>query len=189
MSKQQLVERILSDAQAEAQEIIKNAEDKAAKLLADASLCAEKALRETEQEVGLKRESILERKAATARLDGAKLLLSEKRKVIDAIYEKALLAMQKLEKEDALRLVSTLLEKYAEKGDEIYFAENFSYQKEAVILPVIAQKQLRIAQETVSIDGGLILKGKKSDKDLSYGALLAADREVNQAELARKIFK
>ena len=32
------------------------------------------------------------------------------------------------------------------------------------------------------------MRGEKSDKDLSYGALLAADREERQAELAAEIF-
>lgn len=36
----------------------------------------------------------------------------------------------------------------------------------------------------MEIDGGIFLKGKISDKDLSYGALLALDREEYQAKIA-----
>ena len=67
----------------------------------------------------------------------------------------------------------------------------FSLAKEAgvEILPIVKEKGLKLAPESAEIDGGFRLKGTVSDKDLSYGALLAADRERYQAELAREIFK
>lgn len=79
MSKEAIVERILSDAGAEAEAIIKDAEEKAAAVVAAASSRAEKGRRDSEAEVKVKTGSIFERKAATARLDCAKILLSEKR--------------------------------------------------------------------------------------------------------------
>jgi V/A-type H+-transporting ATPase subunit E len=189
MGTQDIVERILFDARSEAAAIIEDAENKAAKTLAEASARAESFRQQTENEVAQKRKSIMEKRAADARLDGAKLLLKEKRKVVDTVYEAALARLLKLPKETSIKLVSSLLETYAEEGDEIYFARNFSYAEDIKILPVIARKKLSIAQETLSIDGGLRLKGKLADKDLSFGALLAMDRESNQADLAKKIFK
>jgi len=189
MGTQQVVERILSDAAAEVQATVEKAETQAAKILADASACAEAGRRQTEADVKAQRESILEKRAAAARLDSAKLTLGEKRKVIDSVYKMALGRLQSLGKEDALKLVGTLLEKYAESGDEIFFAENFAYKTEAAALPIIKAKNLRIAAESLPLDGGMRLKGEKSDKDLSYGALLEADREENQADLARELFK
>ena len=189
MGTQQIVERILSDAEAEARAIVEEAESKAAKLLAGSASRAEKGRRETEADVEAKRESILEKKAAVARLDGAKLLLAEKRKVIDAIYAEALRRLLTLEKEDALKLSERLLEAYAENGDEIWFAENFRFAAEVELLPVVKERSLRISPQSLPLDGGMRLKGRTSDKDLSYGALLAADRDEYQAEIARKLFK
>lgn len=189
MGTQQIVERILSDAEAEARAIVEEAESKAAKLLAESVSRAEKGRRETEADVEAKRESILEKKAAVARLDGAKLLLAEKRKVIDAIYAEALRRLLTLEKEDALKLSERLLEAYAENGDEIWFAENFRFAAEVELLPVVKERSLRISPQSLPLDGGMRLKGRTSDKDLSYGALLAADRDEYQAEIARKLFK
>ena len=57
------------------------------------------------------------------------------------------------------------------------------------ILPIVTVKKLTFAADGLPMDGGLRLRGKISDKDLSFGALLAADREAYQAELAAKIFK
>ncbi|MBR2374869.1 MAG: hypothetical protein IKA88_01125 [Clostridia bacterium] len=189
MSTQLVVDRILSDAAAEAETIVKEAENKAQNLRAEASARAESAKIATETELQAKRESIFEKKRASARLDGAKILLGEKRKTLDAIYAMALSRLQTLEKEDCLRLTARLLEAYAETGDEIFFAENFAYVEAAAKLPIVGQKSLKIAEERLPIDGGMRLKGAKADKDLSYGALLAADRDENQAALAAKLFK
>ena len=88
-----------------------------------------------------------------------------------------------------MALTEKLLEAYAEKGDEIYFSKNFAYEAEAKILPVIMEKDLKISSERADIEGGLRLKGEKADKDLSFVALLNADREEYQAELAKELFR
>ena len=188
MSKEAIVERILSDAGAEAEAIIKDAEEKAAAVVA-ASSRAEKGRRDSEAEVKVKTGSIFERKAATARLDCAKILLSEKRRVIDTIYKEALDKLVALSEEECLALTDKLLKEYAESGDEIFFAENYSYAGAAARLPVMAEKNLTISSRRIEIDGGFRLRGVSSDKDLSYGALLAADRDEYQADMAAEIFK
>ncbi|MBQ7879060.1 MAG: hypothetical protein IJ317_00260, partial [Clostridia bacterium] len=164
-------------------------ENKAAKRLADASAYAETAQRETEAEVKAKTESIFEKRAADARLESSKILLSEKRKTVDSVYELALLRLVALDKEDCLQLAAMLLEKYAEKDDEVFFAENFKYAKEVSALPIVKSRGLKISDARLPLDGGMRLVGKVSDKDLSYGALLAADKDANQADLAKKLFK
>ena len=189
MSKEAIVERILSDAGNEADAIVKDAEEKAAAVVAAASSRAEKGRRDSEAEVKVKTGSIFERKAATARLDCAKILLSEKRRVIDTIYKEALDKLVALSEEECLALTDKLLKEYAESGDEIFFAENYSYAGAAARLPVMAEKNLTISSRRIEIDGGFRLRGVSSDKDLSYGALLAADRDEYQADMAAEIFK
>ena len=186
---QQIVERILSDARAEAETIVKTAEEKSAKIIADALSWSENNRKIAEAEAAEKRKSIMEKREADARLDGAKLLLGEKRKVVDAVYDEALSRLLELSKEDCLKLTETLLEKYAEEGDELFFATNYPYKKEAALLTVIKKKNLTVSNQTLPLDGGLQLRGKISDKDLSYGALLEADRDAYQATLAAQLFK
>ena len=189
MGTQNIVDRIISDAKERAAAIVAEAESRAAKTLAEASLRAETIRQQAENEVAEKRKGIFDKRAADARLDGSKLLLKEKRKVIDTLYDEALSRLLECSKEECLQLIEALLIAYAEEGDEVCFANNFHYQEEVKILPVVAEKKLTFAGETLAIDGGLRLRGKISDKDLSFGALLAADRESYQADLAAKIFK
>ena len=164
------------------------AEEKAAAIIAEANLRAQKEKDETQKEVKEKSDSVYEKRAAAARLEATKILLAEKRKVLDSVYALALERLVCLEAEQAIALSERLLKAYAEDGDEIVFAENFKYAKEVALLPIVSERKLIVSRAKLKIDGGFVLKGKKADKDLSYGALLKADRDEYQAELAREIF-
>ena len=188
MSEQAIVEKIIADAEQEAQAIIADAEKKAEATIAAATSRANKRKQGEKAAAQKKAESILEGKAATARLDCAKILLEEKRAVIDEVYARALKSLLNLSKADALHLISRLLEEFAEEGDEVVFADNFGYAPDAAKLDIVKQKKLKISAKKAKIDGGLLLVGKSCDKNLSYGALLAADREEYQAEIASLIF-
>ena len=115
--------------------------------------------------------------------------LAEKRRVIEAVYKNALEALVALDKKTALALADRLLSGFAEDGDEIVFAANYKYPAEVLKLDVVKEKKLKASNDKASVEGGFVLKGKNSDKDVSYGALLQLDREERQAEIAATIFK
>ena len=188
MSTQNVVERIISDGNLEAEKIINDAKLKAARIH---QKCGEENNRKQAQaqaEVSEKIRYMTEKKQASARLECAKIALSAKRKVIDQIYAMALERLIALDKEQTLSRVDGLLQKYAEQGDEIFLAKNFAYESDLKLLPVIREKGLQISQNRADLDGGMLLIGKKSDKDLSYGAVLQADRDNFEAALAAEIF-
>lgn len=188
MGKEDIVERIISDAEEEARKIVAAAEEKAAQTIAKAEQEAKRARIGTEAEVAEKVKGILDGKAATARLDCAKIMLGAKREVIDKAYARALELLIGLDKGDCLSLAESLLNLYAEEGDRIMFAENYRYAEDVIKLKVVKDKKLEVSPVRADLDGGFILVGKDSDKNLSYGALLSADREEKQAEIAAQIF-
>ncbi len=187
MSEQAIVERIISDAEQEARAIIEEAEERAKATVAEANTRAERNKQGTEAEVKAKSDSIFDGKAAAARLDGAKILLGEKRGVIDQIYARALEKLLDLSEKETLYLCTRLLDEHAEEGDELVFAENFRYAQAVSALPIVKEKKLKVSTKRVTLDGGFMLCGKSSDKNLSYGAILAMDREEKQAEIASVI--
>lgn len=188
MGKEEIVSRILSDAEAEAAEILRLSRERAEGIISAAEERAAKERIETETEANERAKCILEGKAASARLDSAKIVLAEKRRVMDEIYARALNKLLDMFEYDALKLLTKLLSEYAEEGDEIVFAENFAFAESAAALPIIDELKLTISAERVNISGGCILRGKRCDKDLSYSALLNADREEYQAKIAAKLF-
>lgn len=188
MSKEAILERIISDAQTAADATVAEAEGRAAEIIAEAEARAARDRQGTLAIIAERSKAIADGKAAAARLDAAKVMLAAKRGVIDAVYARALEKLKALPQKDAVRLAEGLLLSYAEDGDELVFATNFAYKAQVLKLAVVAEKNLKNSGKTADIDGGFILIGKNSDKDLSYGALLALDREERQAEIAAKLF-
>ena len=188
MSKEAILERIISDAQAAADATVAEAEGRAAEIIAEAEARAARDRQGTSAIIAERSKAIADGKAAAARLDAAKVMLAAKRGVIDAVYARALEKLKALPQKDTVRLAEGLLLSYAEDGDELVFATNFAYKAQVLKLAVVAEKNLKNSGKTADIDGGFILIGKNSDKDLSYGALLALDREERQAEIAAKLF-
>lgn len=189
MSKENIVERIISDAEKEAQDIISSAEERSASVIEEANLTAERRLKGVKAETAQKCKAILDGKAATARLDGAKAELAERRRVLDAVYKSALEALIALDKKGSLTIAERLLYDYAEEGDEILFAPDYKYAADVMKLDVVREKKLKLARGGSDAKGGFVLRGKTCDKDLSYAALLAIDREEHQAEIAANVFK
>lgn len=188
MSKEAILERIISDAKTAAAATVAEAEGRAAEIIAEAEARAERDRQGTSTIIAERSKAIADGKAATARLDAAKVMLAAKRGVIDEVYARALEKLKALPQKEAVRLAEGLLLSYAEDGDELVFATNFAYKAQVLKLAVVAEKNLKNSGKTADIDGGFILIGKNSDKDLSYGALLALDREERQAEIAAKLF-
>jgi len=189
MGKEAITEKILSDAKDEAEAILQEADKKAKEIAKAAEDGAEERYKTVKAEAEERAREIAERRAAAARLEAVKITLAKKRRVIDEVYASALKGLYALDKEDGLALISRLLKAYAEKGDEVIFAEDCPFAKEAAKLPLIQELGLTVSSERAKITGGFMLKGKISDKNLSFAALLEADREAHQAELAKELFK
>ena len=187
MGKENILERIISDAEEEAARIIAEAEKNAERVVSEAEERARRNLAGTAAEAAQRAKAIADGKAATARLDSAKIALAEKRKVIDGVYAEALKALNALGEKQALGLAAYLLETYAEEGDEIVFASGYKYASSVAQLAAVRDKGLKISKSAGKFDGGFILKGKVCDKAVSYPALLAADREQNVSAIAEKL--
>ncbi len=189
MGKEDIIARILSDAEREAEELVTQAEREAENIRAEAERRALDLKEETEAEISERARRISEGRAAAARQDCAKILLAEKRRVLDEIYARSLKGLLSLSEHDALALYRKLLVSYAEEGDTVVFAERFPYAAKAAQLPVVKERALVVAKERAPIAGGFLLRGNVCDKDVSFEALLSADREEHQAEIAARIFR
>ncbi len=188
MGSEEIVKKIGADADAEAEAIISAAEARARETVEAAKERAAREREETEKEAEAKARAISDGRAATARLDSAKILLAEKRRVLDGIYSRALERLKKLSERESLALLERMLSENAEAGDEIEFSREFRYGDAAAELDVVKRLGLKISKRRARIAGGCILHGKTCDKDLSYEALIAADAEENQAKIASRLF-
>ncbi len=189
MGKEEIVARILSDAEREAEAIVAEAQNSADEAIGEAKSKAAALKAETEEEIAGRAKRISEGKAAAARLDSSKRLLAEKRRVIDEIYRRAAERLLSLGEHDSLALISRLLKENGEAGDEVEFAADYPYAEKAARLPVLSEMGLKVSAERTVRGGGFVLHGKVCDKDVTFSALLARDRAEHEPALAAKLFK
>ncbi len=147
MNLERITSKILSDAELEAETIVSNAENNAKSLIENAKTEIETSEQNVQKEVQEKVKSIQERKMASARLEVQKADLKGRINVIDGIYEKALQKMIDLDSAKSVQLVTYLLEKYAEDGDEITFAKSFKYVDEIKKCSVVKEKSLTFSKD------------------------------------------
>jgi V/A-type H+-transporting ATPase subunit E len=188
MSKQEIIDRILADAQAQSEAIVAQASQKAAGILAAAEAYSKKETEVAQRECNEYARDVMDKKAAAARLEAGKVVLAEKRKVLDYIYSVALLKLKEHSNQEPLAFYGGLLERYAEQGDVVFFPEGFSQVDAVAALPVFATKELQVSSERAKIDGGVLLVGAKADKDVSLKALIEQDKERHLSEIAASIF-
>ena len=193
MSVESIVERIRSDGKTEAEAILAAGKRKAEETENGAKAEAERLRRETESDVKKRAAAVAAHFAATARLDVKKIMLAARKKAVENVYAEAKKRLIDLGEEETLTLFNRLLCLYAEEGDAVIFADGFRYTEGVKLLPVFAQKKLKAVSDGaafagVKIDGGLYLAGKTADKDLSFDALLKADREENESRIAAELF-
>lgn len=188
MALQDICDRIAADAQAEAEQIVSAARQTAERIAAETAARIERADAEEESGLARKVKGITEGYAASARLEGKKIMLASKRRALDEVYERVLQKLISLEKDDYIALCERLIDASAEEGDELIFSDNFPYKKEVASLKRVQELKIRPVFSEKCRDG-MLLRGKSSDKDLSFTALIARYRAEHEAETAAEIFR
>lgn len=188
MALQEICDRIAADAKAEAEQIIAAAQATAERIAAEAATRIEQADGEAKKELSRKVKGITDGYAASARLEGNKIMLAAKRKTLDEVFARVLNKLLTLEKGDYIALCERLIEASAEEGDELIFADNFPYKKEVASLKRVQELKIKPVFSEKCKDG-MLLRGKSSDKDLSFTALVAQYRAEHEAETAAEIFR
>ena len=178
MAKQELLNKILGDAEERARVIISEAEAKADQLIAAAEEERATLVDSARKMAASAAPETLKRSRAMAELEGRKLVLGEKQALITEAYREALVAIKKSDKYPSL-LVKMILSS-AEDGDEVIFAAEDSKRLDPRKIVAEASKQggikLVVSKEKGDFDGGIVLRGKDCDKNLSLEVELASLR-------------
>ena len=169
MAKQELLDKILSDAEERAKEIVAEAEGKAASAVAAAEEERAALLENARKIAASAAPETIRRRKAMAELEGRKLILAEKQALIGEAYRKALLAVKASDKYEAL-LVKMILS-VAEDGDAVVFAASDfgKVDRQKVLAEAMKQGKIKLTEskEKGSFEGGIVLRGKDCDKNLS----------------------
>lgn len=196
MDAEPVLEKILSDARAEAEKIKKTAEAKRAEEQAQIDEQLREYRKQTDalaQKAGEDEKSHI---LAAARMDIAKQLLAEKRKILDEVFTQARQQLENLSDEQYLKLMTKLMLEAVETGDEEVIVDNKEKRIDRKFIEKINQQlgsgrkgNLKLSDERANLGSGFILKRDKIKNNVSVGVLLAQAREQLEIELAKELFE
>ena len=187
--KENIIEKIISDAREKAKNIVDTAVYDGAMREKATAEWVEKFL--DGQRVILKKDclEVEERRKTLAELDRRKLILKTKQDIIGEIIDGALKRLQGMPKKEYLSFIVVLLSEYAENGEQILLScdkviSKADLEKEQVVI----DKNLSVLNERGDFIGGIQLIGKVSDRDLSFNAILEEKKETLTAKIVAELF-
>lgn len=195
MNAEPVLEKILSDARAEAEKIKNAAEVKRSEEQSQ----IDEQLREYRKQTDMLAQKAGEEKKAhllaAARMDIAKQLLAEKRKILDEVFDKARQQVENLSDEQYCKLMTRLMLEAVETGDEEVIIDNEERRINQNFIENINQQlasgrkgNLKLSEDRDNIEAGFILKRGKIKNDVSVEVLLAQARRELEIELAKELF-
>ena len=190
MSKEAIIDKILSDANLKGDAIIGEANEKANEIISLAANQCKDYLYKSKTEIDRLTLEIDERSRSVAELDARKLLLAAKAQVLDSVYAKTLEKLRNLDKEQYSALIFSMLEN-AKNGDVVTVSER---EKDIVTkesLADFAKKKgisLTLADKFGDFDGGVIISENGVDNNFTLEVEVALLREQTETKIAKEIF-
>jgi V/A-type H+-transporting ATPase subunit E len=195
MGTEEVVEKILADANAEAEKIKKQAGEKQAAEQAK----FDEQLKEHKKHTNALAEKLGREKKlhllAAARMNIAKELLAEKNKILDEVFHQARQHLQNLPDEQYRELINNLMLEAVETGDEEIIIDNNEKRIDEKLIRQINHKlgqdrkgSLKLSEEKMPLVGGFILRRGKVKTNVSFDVLLARARKELEIDLAKELF-
>ena len=190
MSKEAIVEKIISDAHLKADSIVAEANAKADEIISAAAEECKEYMYSFKSETDKMIFDVDARTKTVAELDARKLTLAAKTKVLDVVYERTLENLRNRDKEAYSALVFGMLEN-AKDGDVVTISKR---EKDIVTkesLAEFAKKKgikLTLAEQFGDFDGGIVLGGNGVDKNFTFEVEVALLKEQTEAKTAKEIF-
>ena len=198
MSIKEIKEKILSDAQKEANEIIFQAESRAKEMISkgkkEADAIKNSILAKHRQEGLLKKNKII----TEANLDAKKTLLSERQTIIEGVFKKALENILNMDNQKYCKYIKKIILSNIENGDETItigksdkeritdaFIENINKELKSKE----KKGELKLDDSYVQIQGGVIIGSGDIKKNISLELLLLKAREKYEMAVNSQLFE
>ncbi len=191
MSKEAILDAINHKADEQAAQIVADAEAKAkarlSKVEAELKAEYEKKLSEVTDQI---EQTVLGQKTLL-RIDEKKSELSAKREIIDEVYSRVKQRICDMSDKDYLAFIFGIICKFGEDGDEVIICTDDERRITADWISDRAydrQISLKLSSERHSDKGGVILRGKRYDKNLTLSALIEDAKRQTESYVVGKLF-
>jgi V/A-type H+-transporting ATPase subunit E len=190
MNSEQVVEKILSEANAEAEKIKATAGQKCAQAEAELESRLADYEKETKVLAGQAGEDKKARMLATANMERRKEYLAAKIALLDKVFGKLRERIKGLSDSEYENLIASLMIKAVQSGDEEVVIGKGEKRITQELIKKINRKlgpgfkgNLHLARDRADIDGGFILRRGKIQVNVSVDVLVAGARDQLEIEL------
>ena len=197
MALKDIIARIEAEARAQGERIVADAEERSAQILEE----GQKEARDEAKSIVAKAEKQAQAQAShiltLARLEGRKQVLEAKQEALGEAFRAALERLSQLEDATYLKLRKEAITAHAVGGDEELLVNAADKKRITCEFLKDLNEQLKkqglegtvaLADETVAIAGGCILRGEDMEVNASFDALLKTLREELEPEIAGHLF-
>lgn len=193
MQAEQVIDKILSDARAQATAIKKQAEEREA---AETARLNEDLARFEQETKGLAEKAAADERSqrlAVARMEAAKEYLVGKAALLDEVFAQARQKIEKLPDGEYRDLMARLMAQAVETGDEQVVPGRNDARIDAQLVAQVnaalkGEGKLTLAEEKHNFGGGFLLRRGKVRTNVALDVLVAQARKDLEIEVAKELF-
>ena len=182
-----IIEKIISDAEADAASAIERADKQAAEILAAAREHSDAAAASALKEAAERAEALRSLADGSAKLDAGKTVLACKHSLIDRAFELAKEKLSSLDDESYLRLLADYAKVASPecRGELILSGKD----RERIGKTLAERTGIALSEQTADIGGGFIHRDGSVETDCSLNAIIASCRNELSDAVAKVLFK
>jgi len=196
MDSEQVTNKIMSEAQGEADGILAEARQKLEGEKTQFDKQLQEYQKQSEELAGRAGEDKKSHILAAARMDIAKSYLAEKRKLLDEVFEQAKEQFSRMPDEEYQKLMRKLIQEAVETGDEEVMVGQAEKRLDQEFIKQVNRElgpgykgNLRLAEKRLPISAGFVLKRGNIMTNASLDVMLDEAREDLETEVAKSLFE
>lgn len=193
MSIEKITSKILDDAKDQAEASLNEARLRAESIVNDAREKAKELEMSLTSSGEVERDKLMGRRKSVAEIDGRKIVLAEKRKLIDKAFEEAADIIASMDKEEYTGLLFEKIIQGEAKGCELVLnQEDRDSIGEILVSKVnkeLGEGSLKLSEEVRNIKGGFLLKRGRIYINSSIENMISDVKEELITEVAEKLFR
>ena len=193
MSIENITQKILSEANANREVTIKNAETRSSQIIDEAKVQAEAIMKKIAEKAEKDAETLKSRKVSAAELQGKKMMLSAKQDAIKKGFDVALGKLKEMPEDKYINFMADEIVKIPNcEGTIILNEQDRKEIGEKLVKAVndrLKGEKITLSNNTVQSSGGFILKNGKVEINSTFETLLNAIRDELTYAVANVLFK
>lgn len=188
--KDKITDAILSGAHRSASAMVDEATQAAAAVEESVRAELESAKKQTELEIKTAADAVYAGAVKLGELERTKITLKARQACVTAVYDRVRELILSQKDADYLAMLKSLIVSVCEDGDEVIAAKADAKRVTAEWVKKVAtsaKKKLTLSKTHGEFDGGVILRNKKYDRDLTIDEIVNDLRERTEKETVEKL--